>query len=86
MTTVDPEEYQEQFELLHTGIGLKGSGACRYAAAMYFYNLGLMSAGYLEMYRRCAKFDSEDPTELARYEGVHIDVLPAPVTDQQARR
>lgn len=55
---------------LHAKIGDAGSGNVRYAAAMYFYNKGLCSKELLEVYRRCSKFDHEDPVELAKHEGI----------------
>ena len=36
---------------LHSPIGAPGSGAGRYAAAMYFYQQGVMSAELLEIFR-----------------------------------
>ncbi len=64
------EEAQKQF--LTTPIGLPGSGATRYAAAMYFYEINRISVEMLEIYRTCSKFDAEDPLELAKYEGVTL--------------
>jgi len=37
---------------------------------MYFYKEGLLSLEMLEIYRRCCKFDNEDPIALARHEGI----------------
>jgi len=51
-------------------IGPERSGERRYAAAMYFYSCGELSAEMLEIYRRCCNDDSEDPQDLARFEGV----------------
>ena len=56
--------------LLRRPVGEPGSGAARYGAAMYFHNRGKVSAEMLEIYRRCCKFDREDPLLLARLEGV----------------
>lgn len=62
-------EWGVQLALLTTPIGPQGSGALRYGAAMYFYFQGALSADLLEIYRRCCKLDSEDPVDLARFEG-----------------
>ena len=56
--------------------GQPGSGARRYAAAMYFHARGLMPPQMLEIYRRCYRDDREDPVDLARFEGL----APPPVT------
>ncbi|MEM9580165.1 MAG: NAD(P)/FAD-dependent oxidoreductase [Pseudomonadota bacterium] len=65
-------ERAAQHALLSVPVGKPGSGGLRYAAAMHFYANGDMSAQMLEMYRRCSKFDDEDPVDLARYESVGI--------------
>ena len=59
-----------QIALLRLPVGEPGSGNARYAAAMYFYKRGEISADLLEVYRKCCKFDAEDPQAVARYEGV----------------
>ena len=64
-----------QRQLLVTAVGTPGSGVTRYAAAMYFFQIGRISAEMLEIYRRCSKLDAEDPLDLARYEGVSIAEL-----------
>ena len=53
------------FNLINTPLGEKRSGYERYAAAMYFYNKGLLSNDMLEIYRICCKFDNKDPIKLA---------------------
>lgn len=58
--------------LLHEPVGANGSGAVRYAAAMYFYNQKSMPADMLEIYRACSKFDREDPIDMARHKGVDV--------------
>ena len=63
-------DLDHQHRLLCAGIGAQGSGAARYGAAMFFYNLGLIDGEMLEIYRRCCKFDHEDPIDLARFERV----------------
>lgn len=69
MTSLD---FETQRAFLLADVGAPGSGAARYAAAMHFFNLGLISADMLEIYRRCSKFDREDPIDLARYERVLV--------------
>lgn len=66
----DSAEFARQRALLATDVGVLRSGAARYGAAMYFFNLGLISGDMLEIYRRCCKFDQEDPIAIAEYEGV----------------
>ncbi len=72
MTTsrADVAEADRQQALLSAAVGQPRSGAVRYAAAMYFYHRGDISAALLEIYRRCCKFDDEDPVDLALFEGI----------------
>ena len=63
-------EIKIQKTLLNYKVGVSGSGYIRYGAAMYFYNLGILSDEMLEIYRRCCKFDNEDPIDLARFEQI----------------
>ena len=63
-------ELKIQKTLLNYKVGISGSGYIRYGAAMYFYNLGILSDEMLEIYRRCCKFDDEDPIDLARFEQI----------------
>jgi len=63
-------ELKIQKTLLNYKVGISGSGYIRYGAAMYFYNLGILSDEMLEIYRRCCKFDNEDPIDLARFEQI----------------
>lgn len=70
-------EIDAQLALLRTAPGVPGSGALRYGAAMYLYQHSRMSAELLEIYRRCCKFDAEDPVDLARFEGIEGLPLPA---------
>ena len=63
-------ELKIQKTLLDYKVGISGSGYIRYGAAMYFYNLGILSDEMLEIYRRCCKFDNEDPIDLARFEQI----------------
>lgn len=78
-------ELEMQGDLLSTQVGSAGSGAVRYAAAMYFYNLGKMPADMLEIYRRCSKFDREDPVDLAEFEGIDLP-LACYVGNEQRRK
>ena len=63
-------ELKIQKTLLNYNVGISGSGYIRYGAAMYFYNLGILSDEMLEIYRRCCKFDNEDPIDMARFEQI----------------
>lgn len=56
----NPED-RRQLEMLVTTPGEPDSGRVRYAAAMYFYQRGMISAECLEVYRICARIDHEDP-------------------------
>jgi hypothetical protein len=70
--SVDQSELDRQSGFLLANVGAAGSGSVRYAAAMYFYNLDMMPAPMLEIYRMCSKFDREDPIDLAKFEGVEL--------------
>ena len=67
---MNTNEEKIQQELLNSKLGISGSGYARYGAAMYFYNQGLLSEAMLEIYRRCCKFDNEDPIDLADFEKI----------------
>ena len=73
------KEQAYQLELLLSDTGSGVDGTARYAAAMYFYNLDMLPADILEIYRRCSRLDNEDPIEVAKYEGLR---LPRILTDQ----
>ena len=62
---MDAKEFELQRKQLHTPVGEAGSGYMRYSAAMYFHKAGKLSLELLEIYRRCCKFDNEDPREVA---------------------
>jgi hypothetical protein len=64
------KEEAEQWTLVTTPLGETWSGRTRYAAAMYFYKRGEMSAEALEVYRLCARLDAEDPLEIIEDRGV----------------
>jgi len=67
---MNANEEKMQQELLNSKLGISGSGYARYGAAMYFYNQGILSEAMLEIYRRCCKFDNEDPIDLADFEKI----------------
>ena len=67
---MNTNEEKMQQKLLNSKLGISGSGYARYGAAMYFYNQGILSEAMLEIYRRCCKFDNEDPIDLADFEKV----------------
>ncbi|MER9345101.1 hypothetical protein NKI41_30845 [Mesorhizobium sp. M0601] len=68
-------EAAEQWQLINTPLGEKWSGRTRYAAAMFFYKHGEMSAETLEAYRICARLDSTDPLPIIRDRGIGRDWL-----------
>jgi hypothetical protein len=70
MVELEADEFALQKTLLFAQVGVPGSGAVRYAAAMYFYNQNKLSVEMLEIYRRCCKFDLEDPIDLAKFEEI----------------
>jgi hypothetical protein len=65
----------EQWELINMPLGEKWSGRTRYAAAMFFYKRGEIRAEALEVYRICARLDSENPLPIIRDRGVGQDWL-----------
>ena len=69
-SSLDLSEFDRQKKLLFVDVGESGSGYVRYSAAMYFYKLGKLSLEMLEIYRRCCKFDFENPIKLAQHEGI----------------
>ncbi|MDP3897768.1 MAG: hypothetical protein Q8Q62_13940 [Mesorhizobium sp.] len=72
--TVDAE-VAENWALVNAPLGEKWSGRTRYAAAMFFYKRGDMTAETLEVYRLCARLDSQDPLSIIRQRGVGRDWL-----------
>ena len=63
-------EWRAQWALVTTPLGEEWSGRARYAAAMYFYKKGEMSAEALEVYRLCSRLDNEDPLPIIRQRGI----------------
>ncbi|MCB1444961.1 MAG: hypothetical protein KDJ87_03940 [Rhizobiaceae bacterium] len=57
------DEDRENWTLILTPAGEEWSGRARYAAAMYFYGRGEMSAEVLEIYRICSRLDREDAVD-----------------------
>ena len=66
MSDLEAKEAAEQWALVNTPLGEEWSGRTRYAAAMYFYKSGEMSAEALEVYRICSRLDSQDPLSIIR--------------------
>lgn len=52
--------------LIRAPLGAEWSGRARYAAAMYFYQKGMMDAETLEIYRICSRLDDDDPVSVMR--------------------
>jgi hypothetical protein len=66
----DPTVDAEHWVLINTPLGEEWSGRSRYAAAMYFYQQGEMSAETLEVYRICSRLDGQDPLSILRERGI----------------
>ena len=71
----DDAEAAENWALVNTPLGEPWSGRTRYAAAMFFYKRNEMTAETLEVYRICARLDSEDPLPIIRDRGAGKDWL-----------
>ena len=85
--TIVPETAEDvhQFADLSTPPGEPGSGRLRYAAAMHFYNRGMLDPEALEVYRILALIDAEDPAPLlARLESRMSDPIARLVTAAEA--
>ena len=63
---MEPDEVARNWELIAQPMGQEWSGRARYAAAMFFYARGEMSAEVLEVYRICSRLDGEDPISVLR--------------------
>ena len=63
---MEQDEVARNWELIAQPLGQEWSGRARYAAAMFFYARGEMSAEVLEVYRICSRLDSEDPISVLR--------------------
>ena len=67
------DETLSNWKLILTPAGEEWSGRTRYAAAMYFYRAGEMSADVLEIYRICSRIDHEDAVDaLKAYKMGHV--------------
>jgi hypothetical protein len=60
------DEARQNWQLILTPTGVEWSGRARYAAAMYFYRAGEMSAEVLEIYRICSRLNNEDAVDALR--------------------
>ncbi|QRM55945.1 hypothetical protein [Sinorhizobium sp. BG8] len=60
------DETRHHWSLITTPTGIEWSGRTRYAAAMYFFQQGEMSAEVLEVYRISSRLDAEDPLDVLR--------------------
>lgn len=58
------DETRENWKLILSTPGGDWSGRTRYAAAMFFFQRGEMSAEVLEIYRICSRLDAEDPLDV----------------------
>ena len=56
----NPEDHEQYNLLTSTSVAVDG-GQIRYAAAMYFYNRGMIGDKVLEIYRSHAKNPAADP-------------------------
>jgi hypothetical protein len=72
---VEDREVAENWALVNTPLGENWSGRARYAAAMFFYKRGDMSAETLEVYRICSRLDAENPLPIIRDRGTGKDWL-----------
>jgi hypothetical protein len=57
------DEEGENWQLILTPPGVEWSGRTRYAAAMFFYRAGEMTAEVLEIYRICSRLDNENAVD-----------------------
>jgi hypothetical protein len=57
------EATRQNWQLILTPAGEEWSGRTRYAAAMFFFKAGAMSAEVLEVYRICSRLDNEDAVD-----------------------
>ena len=69
----------ETLQLLHTPLGVPGSGRVRYGAAMELFRRGVLGEAQLDAYREASPFDSRDPALLLAERGLPA-VPPPPAT------
>lgn len=67
------QEILENWRLLQTPLGEPWSGRARYAAAMFFYQRGVIDAEVLEVYRICSRLDWQDPFPILADRGLDAD-------------
>ena len=60
----DERALKENRALIRSALGEVWSGRARYAAAVWFFQHGLMDATVLETYRILSRLDHEDPQTL----------------------
>jgi len=70
-----PDDEALNRHLILTAPGEDWSGRTRYAAAMYFYQSGRMSAEVLEIYRICSRQDEVDPVDVLKRHRIGKDWL-----------
>lgn len=69
------DETKQHWEMIKLPVGAEWSGRARYAAAVFFYQQGLMNAETLEVYRICSRLDAEDPAAVLRRYKIGVDWL-----------
>ena len=74
MIRIEHDEDRRQRAFLDMAPGEPGSGRVRYAAAMHFFQRGMLSRRALEIYRIAAKLDHEDPREALARQGHAIEL------------
>ena len=81
MISIVTAEDQLQYQLLHTRSAAGDGGQTRYAAAMYFYNRGMIDDKVLEIYRGLAKDPSADPDKALKAAQCdhHIELKPSEI-------
>ena len=60
----------EALRLLHTPLGIAGSGRVRYGAAMELFQRSVLSEAQLDVYREASPFDARDPAPLLTERGL----------------
>ncbi len=64
MISILNSEDQLQYQLLNSTSAATDGGQVRYAAAMYFYNRGMIGEKALEVFRGLAKEPTADPRKV----------------------
>lgn len=60
----------DTLRLLHSTLGVRGSGRVRYGAAMELFRRGMLSEAQLDVYRDASPHDARDPSLLMRERGL----------------